>query len=254
MMGSDMNGTATKAHACYTAGNYADALFHLSQLTLASSPNAGGGGGAGGGNISNNNLTTNQQSGGTNDSRSGGGGATGDFRTLHNRTLCQHALQGFTDPARLEEALDAIRVQLRRKGKGEDAQDDGEDIVSEEVGGDAAPGCSGGAALAAAGLKDLDADASVLLFNLSALHFQQKQYGAAQAVLEHLFLHIEPVDESLAIHICFLLLDVLCHTARGNLHDQASLSRFAQQSAVVVGFLERSHALNSAAGGGDRCV
>lgn len=251
-----MNGTATKAHACYTAGNYADALFHLSQLTVASPSNAGGGAGAGGSSSSHNNSTTNQHPGGNNDgnSSSSNGGTTGDFRTLHNRTLCQHALQGFTDPAKLEEALDAIRMQLRRKGKGEDGDDDGQGSVSEEVGGDAAPGCSGGAALAAVGLRDLDADASVLLFNLSALHFQQKQYGAAQAVLEHLFLHIEPVDESLAIHICFLLLDVLCHTARGNLHDQASLSRFAQQSAVVVGFLERSNALNSTGGAGDRCV
>ena len=106
---------------------------------------------------------------------------------------------------------------------------------------------SGGAA---AGLADLSADASVLLYNLSALRFQQKQYGAAQAVLEHLFLHIEPLDESLAIHICLLLLDVLCHSARGNLHTEDDLRRFAAQSAAVLAFLERPHALNSSSSGG----
>ncbi|CAM9885472.1 unnamed protein product [Choristocarpus tenellus] len=117
-------------------------------------------------------------------------------------------------------------------------------------------GSSAGATSTAVGLADLDADASVLLYNLAALYFQEKQYGAAKAVLEHLFLHIEPLDEPLAIHICFLLLDVLCHSARGNLHTEASLRRFGRETATVVAFLERPHALNSSGesgggGGGD---
>ncbi|CAM9325169.1 unnamed protein product, partial [Sphacelaria rigidula] len=238
-----MNGIAAKAHACYTAGKYHEALSHLNQLSISSSGSSAG--------------------------KAAGVAADGigsaDFRTLHNQTLCQHALQGFTDPASLEKSLDAIRVQLRLKGKGEDVEPadggagaggGGSKVATAAATTAAAaeagrtPGSSGGAAVAAAGLEGLDADASVLLFNLSALHFQQKQYGAAQAVLEHLFWHIEPVDESLAIHICLLLLDVLCHTARGNLHTPESISRFAQQSAVVVGFLERSHALHSSGGSG----
>lgn len=218
---------AAHAHASYTARKYDEALTHLSQLVVT-----GGTDGIG--------------------SASGGPGA-GDFRTLHNRALCEHGQRGFSDPAKLESALQAIQIQLRGKARGIDAGDDGsEEREKAKV---ALIGSSGGAAAAAAaGLADLDTDASVLLYNISALHFQQKQYGAAQAVLEHLFLHIEPLDESLAIHICLLLLDVLCHTARGNLHSEANLRRFALQSAAVLTFLERPHAMNSpsAGGGGDR--
>jgi hypothetical protein len=67
--------------------------------------------------------------------------------------------------------------------------------------------CSESAATAGEGLAELDTDSSVVLYNLAALHFQQMQYGAARAILEHLFLHIEPMDEPLAI---------LIHAARGS--------------------------------------
>lgn len=210
---------ATHALASYSGGKYDEALTHLSQLVVTGRTDDGTG------------------------SASGASGA-GDFRTLHNRALCEHGQRGFSDPAELESALQAIQIQLRGKARGVDAEDEGsEEAERAKV---ALIGSSGGAAAAAAtGLADLDADASVLLYNISALHFQQKQYGAAQAVLEHLFLHIEPLDESLAIHICLLLLDVLCHSARGNLCSEANLRRFAVQSAAVLAFLERPHALTS---------
>lgn len=222
---------AARAHASYVAGNYDEALSHLPR------GDAGSSGGA---------------------STSGESGGGSDFRTLHNRALCEHGARGFSDPGKLEATLRSIHLRLRGKGRGggsdgnddddDDDDDDGEAKENEKAAtGSALMWSSGGAA---AGLADLSADASVLLYNLSALRFQQKQYGAAQAVLEHLFLHIEPLDESLAIHICLLLLDVLCHSARGNLHTEDDLRRFAAQSAAVLAFLERPHALNSSSSGG----
>lgn len=217
---------AARAHASYTAGRYEDAL---SQLTIASAS-----------------------------------GSSTDFRTLHNRALCEHGARGFSDPSELEGALQSIQLQLRgksREGGGEGASDEEDEAgqavrASTKQAAELAASSGGATAVvaAAAGLADLDADTSVLLYNLSALHFQQKQYGAAQAVLEQLFLHIGPLDDSLAIHICLLLLDVLCHSARGNLHSEASRRGFALQSAAVLAFLERPHALNSSSssGGGDR--
>lgn len=216
-MGREVTGSAARAHASFTAGKYDEALSHLSQLVASGAGDSGEPG--------------------------------GDFRTLHNRALCEHGCTGFTDPARLEESLHAIQAQIRGKSRSDGAADDGEQGQSALMGAAALIGSTGGAAAASVGLGDFDADASVLLFNLSALHFQQKHYGAAQAVLEHLFLHIEPLDDSLAIHVCFLLLDVLCHSARGNLHTEANLRRFSQQSSAVVAYLERTHALNSTGGG-----
>ena len=52
----------------------------------------------------------------------------------------------------------------------------------------------------------------------AALHFQHKQYSLAQSILEGLFSVIEPVDERIAVHLCFLFLDVLLHTHRGDIH------------------------------------
>lgn len=254
-MGREVNRFAAKAHASYTAGKYDDALSHLSQLTL-SSPSSGDGSSAT--TTSRDSATSSSVVAGQHDSSGNDRDGGEDFRMMHNRALCEHARNGFSDPAALEEALHVVRVQLRGKTRGADGQEEAEDEGPEQQGSAAGPtaaaaagklvGSSGGAAVAAAGLTDLNADASVLLFNLSALHFQQKQYGAAQAVLEHLFLHIEPVDESLAIHICFLLLDVLCHSARGNLHTPGNLRRFAQQSAAVVAFLERYAGASSSSG------
>eukprot|EP00903_Cladosiphon_okamuranus_P018118 g16673.t1 len=243
---------ATEALAAYTAGKYGEALSHLSNLSVAANSN-----------------DTNPSS----SSSSAADTATNEFRTQHNRALCEHAARGFTDPATLEATLRSIQSRLvGSRGSGASNGSDAEAEDSDDVSAGATPeagaarrssravtgalvvGASGGAraaAQAAAGLADLDADASVLLYNLSALRFQQKQYGAAQAVLEWLFLHIEPLDDSLAIHICLLLLDVLCHSARGNLHTEDNLRRFSAQTAAVLAFLERPHALNSAGGGGD---
>lgn len=245
---------ATEALAAYTAGRYREALSHLSNLSVAASPGADG---------------------------SSASTPTSEFRTRHNRALCEHGARGFADPATLEATLRSIQSRLAggrggRGGGGGGGGSNNSDVEAEDsddtpaaapeaaaarrssraMTGALVVGTSGGARAAAqavAGLADLDADASVLLYNLSALRFQQKQYGAAQAVLEWLFLHIEPLDDNLAIHICLLLLDVLCHSARGNLHTEDNLRRFSAQTAAVLAFLERPHALNSSGGGsGDR--
>ncbi|CAN0168284.1 unnamed protein product, partial [Discosporangium mesarthrocarpum] len=219
-----MTGLAARAQACYSNGQYEEAIALLSQSLMMA-----GEGGDDGGN---------------------------DLRVLHNLALAEHASRGFKDPAKLEQDLLNIRKKMREKGRGDpvvevDGEATGEDKALGRVGAAGAiMGYSSAvAASATEGLSDLDADASVLLYNLAALHFQQKQYGAARAVLEYLFLHIEPLDEPLAIHICFLLLDVLCHSARGSLHDERSLRAFAQQTFAVVGFLERTHAHSSESGG-----
>lgn len=257
---------AARAHASFTAGRYDEALTQLNHLTVS---------------------TTTAEASATDPSKSNSSNGGGDdFRTLHNRALCEHGAGGFSDPAKLEAALQSIQLQLRGKSRGGTGgggsddlqqQDDQAKAAGEEDAGREAAAAAAGrrgrpgmamsataatallgssrgagaaAGTAGGGLAEVDADASVLLYNLSALHFQQQQYGAAQAILEHLFLHIEPLDDSLAIHVCLLLLDVLCHSARGNLNNEEGLRKFAAQSAAVLAFLERPNALSSP--GGDR--
>ena len=53
----------------------------------------------------------------------------------------------------------------------------------------------------------------------AALHFQSQDYRKAASILKALFSNIEPVEESISMHICFLYMDVLLHLSRGNLHS-----------------------------------
>lgn len=50
--------------------------------------------------------------------------------------------------------------------------------------------------------------ASHTSYNEAVIQFQMKQYGKALSLLERLFHRIEPIEEHLAVRICFLLLDV----------------------------------------------
>jgi CCR4-NOT transcription complex subunit 10 len=216
---AQMSDLPAKAHACFNAGQYDAALKVLSQI-----------------------------SSGTADEE--------DLRYTHNKALAEFASTGFSSTQQLSEALTGIREKMKARAAM------GSGLGGIAAGDDAAMGaaltqgpaqkqsipCSESAATAGEGLAELDTDSSVVLYNLAALHFQQMQYGAARAILEHLFLHIEPIDEPLAIHICFLLLDVLCHAARGSLHSDSEKKRFAQQTSAVLSYLERPHALNAAGG------
>ena len=77
------------------------------------------------------------------------------------------------------------------------------------------------------------------------MHFHEKQYAACRQILSALFTRIEVLDESLGVHVCFLLLDVLLHSARGNIHTAQDRERFAFQTAAVLSYLERPHTLAS---------
>eukprot|EP01048_Picozoa_sp_COSAG05_P006617 COSAG05_NODE_438_length_9828_cov_4.712201_7_plen_326_part_00 len=70
--------------------------------------------------------------------------------------------------------------------------------------------------------------ASHTSYNQAVVLFQMKQYGKALKLLEGLYSRIEPIEENLAVRICFLLLDV-CFTLQ-----------LPEQAVPVVGYLEKS--------------
>ena len=60
-------------------------------------------------------------------------------------------------------------------------------------------------------------DTSLLSYNEAVMYFQLKQHATSTAILEELFSNIEPIEEGLAVKICFLLLEnywVLRRTAK----------------------------------------
>ena len=82
---------------------------------------------------------------------------------------------------------------------------------------------------------------SLPFYPQAALHFHEKQYGASRQILHSLFARIEVLEESLGVHVCFLLLDVLLHSARGNVHTDQDRERFSQHAAALLSYLERPH-------------
>jgi hypothetical protein len=49
------------------------------------------------------------------------------------------------------------------------------------------------------------------------------------------------LDEFLGVNVCCLLLDVLLHSARGNVHTEKDRERFSQHTAALLSYLERPH-------------
>mmetsp|Transcript_37089 Transcript_37089/g.85688 ORF Transcript_37089/g.85688 Transcript_37089/m.85688 type:complete len:795 (-) Transcript_37089:454-2838(-) len=142
-----------------------------------------------------------------------------DPRLLHNLRLVESAVAGFNDVEGLKDGLMAIKQQLREKLERDSPESADGDMDLD--------------------LAALDSDTSILLYNLAALHFQRKEYTAAQSILENLFAHIEPIDETVAVHVCFLLLDVLLHMARGTLLTERERAAFSHKTEQILSHMEK---------------
>jgi CCR4-NOT transcription complex subunit 10 len=162
-----------------------------------------------------------------------------DARLLHNMALTEHATGGYHDHPTFMKNLQDVKQKLRAKlnaNKDEDKADlaemDNDSFAAE-------------------------AESSALLYNTAALHFQNQDYRQASMILKSLFSNIEPVEESISMHICFLYMDVLLHMARGNLHSDKDRLKMGQQAQQIISFLEKPHSFNgqvsalSADSGGD---
>jgi CCR4-NOT transcription complex subunit 10 len=104
------------------------------------------------------------------------------------------------------------------------------------------------------GSKDDSADAigeensAALMYNVAASYYREEKYAQAGAILKALFSNIEPVEEGISMHICFLLLDVLLHANCGNLHSEEERARMVRQTQSIISFLEKPHSFNGQVG------
>lgn len=158
-----------------------------------------------------------------------------DPRLLHNLRLVENAqkvAKGFNNIQPLLDGLLAIKQQLR-------AKHERDNNVEPSTSDDSTEADDSVDALLS------DADTSILLYNLAALHFQRKEYATSRNILEKLFAHIEPIDEGVAVHICFLLLDVLLHMHRGTLLSDKDRGTFAHSADQVLTHLSKVHMTSS---------
>ncbi|RHY04535.1 hypothetical protein DYB38_000338 [Aphanomyces astaci] len=92
----------------------------------------------------------------------------------------------------------------------------------------------------------MERDASLLRYNLALVYFRQKKYAAAASLLDVLLRAIEPMDENVAMHICFLYLDVILHSSRSSSVTEAAApsSALRQKADALVSYLESPHMFN----------
>eukprot|EP00933_Yihiella_yeosuensis_P005503 TRINITY_DN110027_c0_g1_i1.p1 TRINITY_DN110027_c0_g1~~TRINITY_DN110027_c0_g1_i1.p1 ORF type:complete len:1068 (+),score=288.44 TRINITY_DN110027_c0_g1_i1:182-3385(+) len=135
---------------------------------------------------------------------------TFDVKVTHNTLLNEYFKSGCTDPqhllTQLSQAYDRARERDKKDKGRRKRDDDDEDTYREEE------------------------DLSILRYNQALLCIQLRQYAQATLILEELFDNIEPIDDFLAIKICFLLLE-LC-----------LMQREPEQAVVVLNYLEKPNA------------
>lgn len=94
------------------------------------------------------------------------------------------------------------------------------------------------------GSGSLERESSFVRYNLAVSLFQQKQYAAASAVLEVLMRNIEPIDEKVAMHVCFLYLDIILHSSRGCVVTEQERLSTVKKAQSIVAYLEKPHGYN----------
>jgi CCR4-NOT transcription complex subunit 10 len=90
----------------------------------------------------------------------------------------------------------------------------------------------------------LERESSFIRYNLAAALFQQKQYAAASGVLDVLLRNIEPIDERVAMHVCFLFLDIILHSTRGCVATDRERYATVKKAQAIVAYLEKPHGFN----------
>jgi CCR4-NOT transcription complex subunit 10 len=131
---------------------------------------------------------------------------------LHNTAVAEYVEGGEREPQKLLSTLEALKQRL------EDARTEAE--FGE--GGEAPLG---------------DADPSLTAYNIAVLLYQLKQYARCRTILEDMFSNIEPIDEFLALKLCFLLLDVYL------------LQRQTDRATEVLAYVEKAFAALTKADG-----
>ncbi|XP_077237936.1 uncharacterized protein LOC143879440 isoform X2 [Tasmannia lanceolata] len=134
-----------------------------------------------------------------------------DPKVLHNIAVAGYFRDDCSDPRKLLEVLNMVkRSEDLARASGQQA-----DIVSNPGGSviSLSKGSSSNSyqfsSANATGIDCTDQfDTSVATLNTAIVLFHLHEYGNALSVLEPLYQNIEPIDETTALHICLLLLDV----------------------------------------------
>lgn len=88
---------------------------------------------------------------------------------------------------------------------------------------------------------DKEREAFFIRYNLAAALFIQKEFASARNILEGLVHSIVMLDKKLAMHVCFLYLDIVLHTSRGCVTSELERQRSLKNAQTVMAYLEKLH-------------
>ncbi|CAL5090542.1 unnamed protein product [Urochloa decumbens] len=154
----------------------------------------------------------------------------GDPKVHHNMAITQSFLDGCLDPERLLKILGDVKKRSEELACASREQADSANGV-----GNSASSGSRGSGMASpyfaahnASTYGDEFDTTIITFNMAVILYHLRDYESALSVLDPLYRNIEPIDETTALHVCFLLLDITLA-----LQD-------ATKAADVIQYLERS--------------
>ncbi|MCL7050810.1 hypothetical protein MKW94_016425 [Papaver nudicaule] len=147
-----------------------------------------------------------------------------DPKVLHNIAVAEYFNGGCTDPRKLLEVLNNVKRRSEELAHAAGEQVDTSSIVNNGISGP--KGHQFSAATTAAYTDEYDT--SVAKLNIAVVLSHLHEYANALSVLEPLYQNIEPLDETTALHICLLLLDI------------ALASNDATRAAHVIQYLEKT--------------
>ncbi|XP_006665031.1 CCR4-NOT transcription complex subunit 10 [Oryza brachyantha] len=154
----------------------------------------------------------------------------GDPKVLHNMAIAESFLDGCPDPKKVLEILGNVKrrseeLACASRQKADSANGTGNSASSGSRGSGIIPLIS--AANSATTYGD-EFDTTIITFNTAVILYHLHDYESALSILDPLYRNIEPIDETTALHVCFLLLDITLA-----LQD-------ASKAADIIQYLERS--------------
>ncbi|KAF5459199.1 hypothetical protein F2P56_023174 [Juglans regia] len=134
-----------------------------------------------------------------------------DPKVLHNVAIAEFFRDGGSDPKQLLEALNNVkkRIEDLASASGEQVEAASNLLNKVTLG---SKGSTMTHQLSSANNSNVvytdEFDTSVAILNIGVIWFHLHEYAKALSVVEPLYQNIEPIDETTALHICLLLLDV----------------------------------------------
>ncbi|XP_068647856.1 uncharacterized protein [Aristolochia californica] len=166
-----------------------------------------------------------------------------DPKILHNIAITEYYRDGCSDPRKILDVLNKVKKRsedlARASGEqGEVASTTGSSVITGPKGSNATSHHLSSASGSSFTYTD-EYDSSISTLNIAVVYFHLHDYAKALSILEPSYQNIAPLDETTALHICLLLLDV------------ALASNDASKAADVIQYLEKAFGVGSMIGQGD---